>query len=100
MRPSQKYKTLLVNLHIITIRNSSDANNIGLCPPLPGSATPRVHHFQGPPRPCAATPKLRHYVRYPNISPSIITSRLRELHENGKYISFASIEAGLTKIIV
>ena len=54
MRPSQKYKTLLVNLHIITIRNSSDANNIGLGPPLPESTTFRGRHSHGPPLPNCA----------------------------------------------
>src|SRR6218665_3759885 len=71
-------------------------------PPLPGSATPRVPHSQGPPLPGSATPRVCHYMRHTFSSPYPfpITSRRRKLNENGKYISCASIEAGMTKIIV
>src|SRR6218665_1059283 len=60
----------------------------------PRAATPRV-----------ATPRVHHYrsIRYPKVGhpcPFFLPSTHTEFRENGKYISCASIEAGLMKIIV
>src|SRR6218665_3034009 len=67
-------------------------------PPLPASATSTLPHSHGPPLPgCAIVCGIRTR-RSPY--PFSITSGRRELKENGQYISCASIEARMTKIIV
>jgi len=71
------------------------------------SATTRGRHSQephpqGPPLPGAATPRVHHYIRYLNISPRIHfqPQDVENLKENGEYISCASIEAGLTRMLL
>ena len=66
--------------------------------PLQGSATPRDGHSQGLQFPgCVIICGIQTFC---SPYPFYITSKRRELDGNGKYISCASKEAGVTKIIV